>query len=292
MTTQPAVRWTELFKKEFGERIRRCPVVYLPLGLCEPHGHIATLGLDLLKAEYLCEEAARRWGGIVAPSQGYHVHEVGFHAPWLADVLGEENACMTSIPTAPLLHLFLYQLRAIHNTGFRKTIVISGHAGGNQQDFRLAADAFMQHSDMLVDVYTDPELTAGAYPGDHAGKYEISQLLYLRPDCVDLSRIGEWDHGDNQTRFAQGEDAGAANASYGQQIIESCLSGIHRLLADTPTLMSGPAQRELMPYRIVEQAWQKTLAASPHWSTASLRPGQSPADEGSKWKPYERYSVE
>jgi creatinine amidohydrolase/Fe(II)-dependent formamide hydrolase-like protein len=47
------------------------PIVYLPMGLCEPHGHIAALGLDLLKAEYYCEQAADRFGVVVAPAQGY-----------------------------------------------------------------------------------------------------------------------------------------------------------------------------------------------------------------------------
>ena len=81
MTTSTSVRWAELRPDDFRARRDACPIVYLPIGLCEPHGHIAALGLDLLKAEYFCEQAAQRFGGIVAPAQGYHIHECGFHAP-------------------------------------------------------------------------------------------------------------------------------------------------------------------------------------------------------------------
>jgi hypothetical protein len=34
------------------------------------------------------EEASRRFGGVVAPTQGYQIHETGYHAPWLTEVMG------------------------------------------------------------------------------------------------------------------------------------------------------------------------------------------------------------
>ena len=49
----PSVYWAELFPLEFEERLKACPVVYLPLGLCEPHGLISAFGLDTFKAEYI-----------------------------------------------------------------------------------------------------------------------------------------------------------------------------------------------------------------------------------------------
>ena len=59
---QPLVRWADLLPEEFLRRQQALPGVYLPLGLCEPHGHIAPFGLDTFKADYLCDEAARRFG--------------------------------------------------------------------------------------------------------------------------------------------------------------------------------------------------------------------------------------
>ncbi len=291
MTTSESVKWAELFRKEFLERLTQQPVVYLPMGLCEPHGHIAVLGLDTLKAEYLCEEAARRWGGIVAPAQGYQIHEVGFHAPWLAEVAGNVNTCMTSMPTAPMLYFFLYQLRAFYNAGFKQAIIISGHSGGNQQDFRLAAEAFRQESDMMVHVFSDPELTDGKYTGDHAGKYEISQLLYLRPDCIDLNRIDEWQLDEPETRFAQGEDAPEATAEYGKAIMEDCLAGIQKVLQGNNSAPGVAAPRTLMPYATVEKVWQRVKEQSSQWLTGDLKPDQPPTPDNSIWKPFEKYRV-
>ena len=45
----PKVRWEEMFPDELDAALARCPVVYVPLGLCEPHGLHNALGLDALK---------------------------------------------------------------------------------------------------------------------------------------------------------------------------------------------------------------------------------------------------
>ncbi len=176
------VRWEELLPDEFLKRQKDCPIVYLPMGLCEPHGHIAAFGLDTIKAEYICEAAASQYGGIVAPTQNYHIHETGYHAPWLEEVIGEANPHMASLPPDILLHLFLYQLRAFSNAGFKGVVVISGHSGGNQDDLRMVAATFMEFFPMKVEVRADPELVKGRFEGDHAGKYEISQLMFIRPE--------------------------------------------------------------------------------------------------------------
>ena len=41
-----AVAWEYLLPEEFERRLAARPIVWLPLGLCEPHGHIAPFGLD------------------------------------------------------------------------------------------------------------------------------------------------------------------------------------------------------------------------------------------------------
>ncbi len=282
------VKWEFLFKKDFEERLNECPLVYLPMGLCEPHGHGAVLGLDLIKAEYLCEEAARRWGGIVAPSQGFQIHESGFHAPWLAEVVGNINTRMTSMPPAPMLYFFLYQLRAFHNAGFQWAFILSGHAGGNQEDFRLAAKLFMEKTDMHVAVYTDPELTK--FPGDHAGKYEISQLMYINRECVDKSRLNEWEKESPETRFAQGEDAAEASVEYGKEIIEDLLSGIRGQIKNKISKIK--THRELMAYKTVEEVWENLQNNKKKWISTQLKDGQNPAPESSIWKQFEENSLD
>ncbi|MEJ7779799.1 MAG: creatininase family protein [Daejeonella sp.] len=291
MSLYKNVKWAELFKKEFEERIMAQPVVYLPMGICEPHGHIAVLGLDTLKAEYLCEEAASRWGGIVAPSQGYQIHETGYHAPWLTEVAGNVNTYMTSMPPAPMLYFFLYQLRAFHNAGFKLAVVITGHAGGNQEDFRLAAQLFMQKTDMMIEVFSDPELTNGKYTGDHAGKYEISQLMYLKSEYVKLERLNFWNSDLPETRFAQGPDANEATKEYGRQILEDCLIGVNKILDKNSFGDKLKVNRQLMLYGAVEKIWVELRSHSKNWVTGKLKKDQEPSPGNSQWKPFEYYSV-
>ena len=109
------VRWAELKLEEFEERLAAKPVAYLPMGLCEPHGHAAAIGLDLLKADYICDQAAARFGGIVAPSQGYHIHETGYHAPFLRETVGAANPRLAALPPDIILRTLLFQLRAFVN---------------------------------------------------------------------------------------------------------------------------------------------------------------------------------
>lgn len=281
------VRWAELFPDEFLERQRNQSVVYLPMGLCEPHGHIAVLGLDTLKADYLCDEAARRFGGIVAPTQGYQIHESGYHAPWLADVVGNVRPYLTAMPPHVMLHFFLYQLRAFHNANFRTAIVISGHAGGNEHDFRLAAHHFAQVSDMQVRVFADPELVQGQFTGDHAGAYEISQLLHVNPTSIRLDQHERMHDPDSLGRFAQGDDALKASAVQGKAIIEASLTTLQKVVNDCAAAPAS-ASRAYLSYETIESVWEQLKAEVPNWRTTQLNAGQQAAPASSMWKVYER----
>jgi creatinine amidohydrolase len=225
--TPPAiVRWEHLRPDDFVARQNACPVVYLPIGLCEPHGHIAPFGLDTLKADYYCDEAARRFGGIVAPTQGYHIHECGFHRPWLDEVVGESNPRLGAMPPGVVCYHFIYQLRAFHNAGFRSVVVVSGHSGGSQNDLRKVAAAFTRATGLPVTVKTDPEWVEGQYQGDHAGRYEISQLLAIKADHIDMSLMDRQHEPGSGGRLALGEDANEASADYGRQINEAIIQAI------------------------------------------------------------------
>jgi creatinine amidohydrolase len=59
--------------------------------------------------------------------------------------------------------------------------VVTGHNGA-QADLRLAATEFMKIVPVPVTVQSDPELVAGTYPGDHAGRFELSQLMHCFPE--------------------------------------------------------------------------------------------------------------
>ena len=281
------VHWVELRPDDFRARRETCPIVYLPIGLCEPHGHVAALGLDLIKAEYYCTAAARRFGGIVAPSQGYHIHESGFHAPWLAEVVGEENPLLAALPPHVMLHQFLYQLRAFALAGFQGVVAVSGHSGGSQEDLRRVAAVFSEKTGLPVIVKTDPEWIPHLHQGDHAGRYEISQLLAIRPDLVDLSLLNRRHEVGSGGRLALGDDAGEATADYGHLINESIIAAIGTTISG---LTENPV-RIIHPYTIgyaeCEEMWASVYAALPAWTSVSPQPGQLEIPINSRWHGYD-----
>ena len=257
---RPVVRWEELKPEEFHRRLAARPLAYLPMGMCEPHGHAAAFGLDMIKAEYICAAAAARSGGIVAPSQTYHIHETGFHGTWLTEVMGEVNPRLGALPPDVVLRTLLFQLRAYVNAGFRAVMVLSGQNGA-QGDLRLVADEFMKIVPVPVVVRSDPELVRGTYPGDHAGRFELSQLLYIRPDLVDLTRLDRVSS-DPLGRFAQNPDAHEATAEYGRQVIETMIDRVSEL-ADQAG--EGPADLPFLSFDDVEPAWAAVQERRPSW---------------------------
>ncbi len=261
-TTGPRepVRWAELKPEEFLRRLAERPVAYLPMGMVEPHGHAAAFGLDQVKAEYLCDEAAARFGGIVAPPQTYHIHETGFHGTWLDEVVGEVNPRLGGLPPDVVMRSLLFQLRVCVNAGFRAVMVVSGQNGA-QGDLRLVADEFMKLVPVPVVVRSDPELVRGTFPGDHAGKYELSQLLHIRPDLVDMTRLDRV-ASDPLGRFAQNPDAHEATAQYGKQVIETQIARIGEL-ADQAGL--GAPDLPTLTFDDVEPAWAAVERQRPSW---------------------------
>lgn len=73
---------------------------------------------------------------------------------------------------------------------------------------------------------SDPELVEGLFDGDHAGKYEISQLLYLRPELIDFTQCDRQHEACSGGRLALGENALEATAAYGEHIMHTCLQAL------------------------------------------------------------------
>ncbi|MDP6115439.1 MAG: creatininase family protein, partial [Planctomycetota bacterium] len=97
------VRWERMFRDELEAAFADCPVVYFPYGLCEPHGPQCAVGLDGLKAHGIACTAARAHGGIVAPPDYWHIHEIGPFGSWAFEHVGEvERTWLTALP--PWMH--------------------------------------------------------------------------------------------------------------------------------------------------------------------------------------------
>ena len=190
------VRWEEMLPDDLVAAIEACPVCYLPYGLAEPHGVYNAVGLDWLKAQALCERAARTHGGVVMPPFCWHVQETPqFHVDgWNAKVGIGPNPLASSIPKDLWLRMALYQIRAVDARGFRAAILVTGHYGGIERSLRLLCEYFTRRtgSPLRLCALADWEaIRYQDYRGDHAGVVETSQLMALRPGLTDLARTAE-----------------------------------------------------------------------------------------------------
>lgn len=220
------VLWERMFPDQLEARFAVRPALYLPYGMCEPHGPANALGLDGLKASAICCEAARLGGGIVAPTEWWHVHEVGHYAAWGQREIGEvARRWLTAVP--PWVHFknVCYHIRAADQIGFKAVILLTGHYGPNWRDLQWLVERIQPF--VRARLYGLPDFEA-AHPGfdgdgavaDHAGKVETSLLWALEPACVDVSRFPP-DGQPSATghHFAMGRDAREANREIGRRMV-------------------------------------------------------------------------
>jgi creatinine amidohydrolase len=170
-------RLEELFPAELDAQK---PVLLVPVGTIEWHGHHLPLGLDLLKADALARAAGERCGAVVAPPTWFAAGGVAFpHTLKLpADMI------------EPPLTEALAQLA---EDGFRVIALVNGHYGlENTLATKRAAAAAMQRTEATVLAVADYELLIdeGAR-GDHAGEWETALMLAVRPDLVRLDDVGD-----------------------------------------------------------------------------------------------------
>jgi creatinine amidohydrolase len=292
------VRWEEMFPDELDAALAYRPVVYLTYGPCEPHGLHAALGLDGLKAHGIACRAAEEHGGIVAPPFLWHVHEIGYEAPWAERTIGDRNPWLTSVPPWVFFKMVFFQLRAVAGRGFHAAIVLSGHAGGHEKDFRRIAAIFMQHSPLRIWAGGDSEAIEGMqYPGGHAGRGETSVLWALYPDLVDMSRLAQGAPDEVSHIMATGRDAAQSSPELGEELLAAHVAFLgHRadelLAAYQPP--ARPADRHpgnplgALTFGEAERIWRAEVEPiMPEISSMDVWPGHAHVDPASAWAPNE-----
>lgn len=217
------VRWWEMLPDELLHAIATRRVCYSAYGLAEPHGPYDALGLDYIKAQSLVELAAQTHNAVVAPPCAWHIQERP-EFPWL-ESQGVTQALCSSIPTDLFFRIVMHQIRSIDARGFHAAILVTGHYGGVERDLRLVAEYYLRRtgSPLRIAALSDAEaIEHENYRGDHAGICETSQLMYFRPDLVDLSRPAkDWPTG----RWAGADfplsDGRVPSVELGQRIVAS-----------------------------------------------------------------------
>ncbi len=166
-----AVQMQYMRPAQLERAIREFPVVYVPFGLIEWHGRHLPLGNDALKAHAILVKTAEQFGGVVYPPVYFHE---GFPKQFLVPVLTE-----------------LFQ--RLKKTGFRVLIGVSGHNVQGQVDvINKALEPVVADGTAAGIGLWEITLSQGPESNtDHAAKWETSNMMFLYPELVDMSALGD-----------------------------------------------------------------------------------------------------
>jgi creatinine amidohydrolase len=281
-----------MFPDELEAAFQEAPVVYLPYGICEPHGPHSVLGLDGIKAHGICCATARTHGGIVAPPDYWHIHECGGYAIWAFEKIGEQRPWLTALP--PWIHFknVCYHIRAVDALGFHAAVLLTGHYGPNWKDLKTIINLIQPHFSMRILGLPDfeanqPGFDEGGDSGDHAGKVETSLLWALEPGGIDSSRIPE--EGAPGLHFGMGATVRKANRQTGERMVADEVSWLGRevklMLAEYQAV--GPKKRKPLSFAEVESIWHDEVEPrlSEFESMKEFFEAQStPPPPGSQWR--------
>ena len=284
------VRWERMFPDQLEAALAACPVVYFPYGLCEPHGPQNALGLDALKAHAICCRAAQEHGGIVAPPDYWHIHEIGLYASWTAEWAGEARPWLTAMPPWQHFKNVCYHLRAADALGFHAAILLTGHYGPNWQDLKTLLDILQPHFAMRL--YGLPDFEAnqpgfdndGKATGDHAGKVETSLLWALEPEGVDISRLPAKDAPG--PHFAMGPNAYQADRRVGERMVDDEVQWLGAKAAELLVAYEThqPAQRQPLSFMRIEQIWATEVLPRFHEFKTMQYLERTPPPAESRWQ--------
>ncbi len=285
------VQWEQMFPDELEKAFQDCPVVYLTYGLCEPHGPQNALGLDAIKAHEIACLAARKHGGIVAPPDYWHIHEIGGYAIWAdAEVGRPPRTWLTAVPPWQHFKNVCYHIRAVDALGFHAAVLLTGHYGPNYEDLQALVGLLQPF--VGTRLYSLPDFEAndkgfsgdGTETGDHAGKVETSLLWALRPECVDVSRIPEIYQRGQQ--LAMGQNAGQSNRQVGERMVADEVAWLGKKAQELlGSYDQAQPQHRFVTFAEVERVWREVIEpALPGFKTMQEKwDRQEDLPAGSPW---------
>jgi creatinine amidohydrolase len=276
-----------MFPDELEEACREFPAVYLPYGLCEPHGPHNALGMDALRAHAGCCEAARRHGGIVAPPFYWNVHEIGGYGSWALEMIGNARPWLTAYPPWMFFKSILYHLRTMDMLELKGAIVFTGHAGPHAEDMQRFIDLAQRHVAVRLAYFVGAGIANyhfddGMDSGGHAGRGETSLLWATDPDCVDLSRLPE--PGTPGPHFAMGGLNEKSSRRAGESAVLDLAASLGSKAADLIAAFDdeGP-ERNPMTFGELEDLWERVFIPELR-DYASMRTDRPEPPQNSRWR--------
>ncbi len=282
------VRWERMFPDELEAAFAARPGVYFASGLCEPHGPHNAVGLDALKAHAIACRAAHLGGGIVAPPDYWHIHELGGYAVWAHRHVGQARPWLTAVPPWQHFRHVAYQIRAVAALGFHAAIFLTGHYGPNWKDLKRLLELLQPHVATRLYGLPDFECNRPGFPddgagGDHAGKVETSLLWALEPDCVDLSRLPEPGDESGAPWFAMGANARQADRRIGERMANDEAGWLAAKLAEL-VAEYGDREPTVLSFEALETLWREVVEPElPRFESMQPRWTDEVVPEDSRW---------
>jgi len=184
-------RYAEMIWHEIKEAAAQDRVAVLPVAIHEDHGPHLPVDTDVILCAGICERAVARVPeeAVLVPAvpHGYSPHHMDFHGTltiaWDTFIRFVKDVCCS----------------LVHH-GFKRILVVNGH-GSNASPLDLATRltiiehegrvlcASVNHWDLRRVKEIGRELRESDYGGtSHAGEFETSLYLALKPERVDMSR--------------------------------------------------------------------------------------------------------
>lgn len=180
------IHWQEHLRHELEAAAGRNPVVIIPTGAVEQHGAHCPLDVDIADALAVSTAAAESISDfpvIVAPPiwSGISHYKMG-HVGTITLSFETYVAMVSDV------------CRSIHANGFERIILLNGHGGNRDINRALSVklaeeDIFIvpiTYWDMVADLLAERSERDNGSIG-HAGEWETSLQLHLRPNLVDMS---------------------------------------------------------------------------------------------------------
>lgn len=243
------MKYLEMRPEQVREAIKNNVPVILPLGVIEYHGEHLPLGVDSFVAIETINRVEKRHPEIVVLPPFY------YGAASLAVAKPEGNGSI-QVDAEKLIPVAEEIFSSLLRVGFRNIRALICHqteefAQGMPTDlaFRFAArhtifnwleknvcegwwgtEEFSSYYSggnnpfNWIQIY-GPRMSkedAVNFPGDHAGKTETSEAMWMYPECVDMSKL------DNSLWFCR--PAKDATPEYGDACLEAYSRGLERLL--------------------------------------------------------------
>ncbi|MHA1270219.1 MAG: creatininase family protein [Candidatus Helarchaeota archaeon] len=171
MTSKPA---------DLSDYIQKNPLAYIPFGALEWHGDHMVLGVDSIKASYLCKKCAEITGGVLFPCVNWGAFDT-LNFPFTF-----------KFPKKRLIKNTFIMMKQLYRMGFRIIILLTGHYPEFQiKKLRSIAKKFSKkYSDgFALGIPEQALATRLGYLGDHAASWETSIMMVINKEYVDLNRI-------------------------------------------------------------------------------------------------------